>query len=471
MVEGGLTLIAFALSCAWPSMGSRLYTFIERSFVRLARNHRASVVTVGASALLLRLALLPLFPIPKPFIPNDFSFLLAADTFASGRLSNPTPAMWMHFESIHISMQPTYVSMYFPAQGLLLAASKVVTGNPWYGLLLASALMCAALCWMLQAWLPAGWALLGGLLAVLRLGLFSYWVNTYSGGGVIAALGGALVLGALPRLRKTTRLRYGLILAVGLVLLMMTRPYEGLLLSLPVIFVLVRWMAGPARRIGTAKRLRLVAFPGTLIIAAAAWMAYYNHQAFGKATTPPYSVNRATYAVAPYYVWQAQKPAPVYRHAVMQHFYEHEELDQFKRIHSWKGYLPWTLVKALGALNFFAGMALLPALLMVRRAFSDRRVRFLACCLMIMLAGMLIQNYFIPHYAAPFTAAIYALGLQSMRHLRHWKADLVAGASRASTGRSMVRAMVTVCLIMGVLRAFAAPLHLHYPNGLSRTGT
>jgi hypothetical protein len=361
-------------------------------------------------------------------------------------------------------MQPTYVSMYFPAQGLLLAAGKVLTGNAWYGLLFASALMCAALCWMLQAWLPARWALLGGLLAVLRLGLFSYWVNTYSGGGVLAALAGALVLGALPRLMKTRRLRYGLVLAAGFGLLLLTRPYEGMLLSLPVVFVIGRWMTGVRRTMGTTRLVQLTAAPLTLVIAVAAWMAYYNHQAFGKATTPPYSVNRSTYAVAPYYVWQSQRPAPVYHHAVMQHFYEHEELDQFKRIHSWRGFVPWTLVKGLGALNFFAGMALLPLLPMLRRALLDRRMRFLTYCLVVMLAGMLIQNYFIPHYAAPFTAVIYALVLQCMRHLRLWNAGSAADGKRAPAGTTIVRALVTVCLLMGVLRAFAAPLHFALPE-------
>ena len=59
--------------------------------------------------------------------------------------------MWPHFESIHITMYPTYASMYFPAQGLLLAAGKVLLGHPWFGLLIVDGLMCAALCWMLEA--------------------------------------------------------------------------------------------------------------------------------------------------------------------------------------------------------------------------------------------------------------------------------------------------------------------------------
>ncbi len=53
---------------------------------------------------------------------------------------------------------------------------------------------------------------------MFRIGLFSYWINTYSGGGASSALGGALVLGALPRLLKTGRFRYGMLMAVGIVI-------------------------------------------------------------------------------------------------------------------------------------------------------------------------------------------------------------------------------------------------------------
>ncbi len=65
------------------------------------------------------------------------------------------------------------------------------------------------------SWLPPGWALLGGLIAVLRIGLFSYWINSYTGGAAIGALGGALVLGALPRLMKSVTIRDGLLLDSG----------------------------------------------------------------------------------------------------------------------------------------------------------------------------------------------------------------------------------------------------------------
>lgn len=233
---------------------------------------------------------------------NDFSFLLAADTFSSGRLTNPTPAMWVHFETMHVTMKPTYMSMYFPSQGLVMAVSKVLFGHPWYGVLIVTALMCSAICWMLQAWLPPTWALLGGVLAILRLGLFSYWIDSYSGAGSIAALGGALLLGALPRFMKTPRLRYGLLMATGVILLGTSRLYEGMLLCLPVLCYLIWRMLFGRNRPTTGVLIRGTAIPLALIVVAGAWMGYYNYRVFGSPTTLPYTVNRVQYAMAPYFV-------------------------------------------------------------------------------------------------------------------------------------------------------------------------
>jgi hypothetical protein len=456
MIEGSLTVVTIAMAFCWPWLGSGYFSRIERAFGRLARKQGLAVAVVGATALVLRLAILPLCPIPLPFAPNDFSFLLASDTFASGRLTNPTPAMWVHFESIHISMTPTYMSMYFPAQGLVLAAGKVLFGHPWYGLLLVSALMCAAICWMLQAWLPPTWALLGGMIAVLHLGLFSYWINTYHAGGSIGALGGALVLGALPRFMKDVRVRDSLLLAVGVVLLAMSRPFEGIILCLPVAVVLGRWMFFGKNRPSAAVLFRRTAVPLALIVAIGAWMADYDYRAFGSPLTLPYTINRNMYAMAPYFVWQSQRPAPAYRHAAMRDFYYAGELRGLEKFHTLSGYVSESLVKAMRGVLFYSGIALLLPLIMMRRVLMDRRIRFLVWCVVVLMAGMAIEIFLLPHYLAPFTAAFYAIGLQAMRHLRLWNPE------GRPVGLAMVRLTVAFCFALAGLRLYAGPLHFRF---------
>ncbi len=463
LIEGSLTAIAFAVAFALPRLGSSWFARIERAFSRLACRKRLSVFAVGVTALLLRLAILPFCPIPLPFVQDDFSFLLSANTFALGRLANPTPAMWVHFESIQITLQPTYVSMYFPAQGLILAAGKVVFGHPWFGLLLINALMCAAFCWMLQAWLPPKWALLGGVIAILRISLFSYWINTYSGGGAVAALGGALLLGGLPRFIRHTRLRDSLLMAVGAGILALSRPYEGLLLCLLAAILLARWIFFGKRRPSLALVARRTALPLVIVLAAVAWLGYYDYRAFGNPRTLPYTVDRAEYAAAPYFIWQSPRPLPVYRHAVIRDFYVNQELGSAMHLHTPGGFIAETFFfKPLRMLLFFAGFALLPPLIMLRRAFLDRRIRFLVICIVIVYCAVIVETWLIPHYFAAITPAFYALGLQMMRHLRQWK----PGGSPVGLG--LQRFVVTLCIALAALRLVAEPLHIglaKWPSG------
>ncbi len=117
-----------------------------------------------------------------------------------------------------------------------------------------------------------------------------------------------------------------------------------------------------------------------------------------------------------------------------------------------------TLLKPLKALLFFAGIALLPPLIMLRRVLLDRRIRFLVVCVVILMAGMLVELWLFPHYLAPFTAAFYAIGLQAMRHLRLWKPE------GQPAGTAIVRLLVTLCLLLAGLRLFAGPLHFKLAN-------
>jgi len=456
LIEAGLTVVSIALALALPRFGSSAFAPLVRGFHRLAVRKRLSVASVGAAALLLRLAILPLCPIPLPFVQDDFSFLLAADTFASGRLTNPPPVMWQHFESVQITMQPTYMSMYFPAQGLILAAGKLLFGHPWFGLLLVNALMCAALCWMLQAWLPPPWALLGGVLAILRISLFSYWINTYSGAGSIACLGAALVLGALPRItRRGARPRDCLILASGIAILGLSRPFEGLLLCLPVLFVLVRWMLAGSNRPPAAALLGRSLVPLALIVAAVAWLGYYDARAFGNPLTLPYSADREAYAVAPYWIWQSPRPEPVYRHPMMRDFYVGVELPYANRLHTVAGFLSETLLfKPLRALLFFSGVLFLPLIVMTRHVLLDRRIRFLVVCTALVVCGVLLETWLIPHYWAAITPALYAIGLQAMRHLRQVR------LSGQPAGAALLRFSLLSCVILTGIRLCADPFNL-----------
>ncbi|HTW66053.1 MAG TPA: hypothetical protein VME17_15610 [Bryobacteraceae bacterium] len=417
-----------------------------RAWVKLAYQRKTAVAVVFFSALAIRAALLPVLPVPHPEVTDEFSQLLLADTLAHGRLTNPTHPMWPHFESIHIIQKPTYNSDYFPGPAAILSLG-MRAGHPWIAVWLLCAAMCAAFCWMLQAWAPPAWALFGALLAVVRFDIASYWINSYYG-GCLAALGGALILGAYPRFLKKPSILLSLVLAFGIIAVGYSRPFEGLAVCVPVIVAL-----GIAFR----KRLRVYAMciPATaLVLAAIAGLLVYCKAVTGDPFRTPYAVNQAAYGWPLGLPWFHARDVKL-RDVEMQRYYDYER-EAHDRNSSLLGELKHSTQKAQTLWRFYLGPALSIPLVMLPAVWRSRRLRllFLAAGGTLLLA--LIQFVSLPHYAAPAAAAILAILVECMRRLHRFRHN------GRPIGLQLVLAAPAIMLVILAVRITLQEAHLPF---------
>ena len=331
----------------------------------------------------------------------------------------------------------------------MLATGQVLGGHPIVGIWISTGLASAAICWMLLAWLPSWWAVLGGLLAALNPIILLDWGQHYWGGAV-ALIGGALVFGALRRIMRQPRAAYALLMGVGVAILANSRPYEGLLVSLPVAVLLLTWMVGkngPAPYVS----IRCIVLPivGVLAVTAGA-MAYYNWRVTGDALRMPYQIHQATYAVSPIFLWLQPWPEPVYHHKVMRDFYSDWELKPYMERRS-APHL-WMFYQGLGRFSSLPyPLVLIVPLVTLSLILRDRWSRFALLTCTVLSAGLIVNAYFLMHYAAPMAGLVFALTLQALRLLRLWRWRVW------QTGRLVVWAILIIC-VTGSAVAFAHKL-------------
>jgi hypothetical protein len=435
-------------ACAWfaPRLGEPFFRKVERAAGKFAAHRALSCASVALAVLLIRLVLLPLWPIPKPYIYDEFGYILQSDTFASGRLTNPPHPLAPFFESIYVLQYPTYSSKFPPGQGLMLAVGQVIFGHPWFGVWLSCGLLAAALCWALQGWLPPGWALFGAIVAG-PLCISSYWMNSFWGGAV-TAIGGALVVGAYPRLGRSRLAAW--VLALGAVLLMYTRPFEGCLLLAPVFLMLL------GKHIGWRDWSAIV----LIGVLGAAWLGYYNYRVTGSPTRLPYVEYDRQYPSTPHVNILPLPPPHQFAHL------DFTLMDRWER-EAWadarsSGFFAARFKKVYDMFGVFLGSPLLlvPIALFGRNLVSAPRLRLLWWSLLSGAVAVAIGIQYYQHYAAPILIVFLILTVQAFRHLR------VFEYSGKPLGRFLCRAIPA-----GMLLAAGGHqvLQLYRPGTLEQT--
>jgi hypothetical protein len=396
--------VLLAAVCGWFA-ARRVDRLVARPWsTRLGDGARAALLAALAFG---AAALSAWYRPPLPAVHDEASYLLAADTFARGRLTNPSPPSPAHFETFHVVVEPTYQSKYPPAQGLVLALGQVLFGHPLAGVWLGAAACAAAMAYALRALVGPGVATVFGLLAAARFASTGYWAQSYWGGAVAAAAGALVVGGALRIVRAPRSGAVGVTgaacaLGVGSGVLALTRPYEGLVLA-AVAHVLVAVALLRARGTRPAPELAQAALAWLApLVLALGFLAGYNRAVTGDVATLPYVLHEERYAAAPNFLVQEPIERPRYRHPEFERLWAGWVLAEYER----RRESTWVAVagEKLAVLGpFFVGWVWLPFFLvgcLVRAGAGSRA--FVAAGFL----ALLVETFDSPHYAAPFTAAV-----------------------------------------------------------------
>ena len=428
---------------------------IEAVWTQIARRRVFSCVLIAALTLVVRLALLRVDPKPEPRQHDEFAYILGGETFAKGRLANPTPPLWRFFETRYINMQPTYVSKYPPAQSAFLALGIRLFGHPWYGVVISVALMCGCLCWMLQGWLPPQYALLGGLFAFFQFGVTHYWMDSYWGGAV-AAMGGSLVFGALPRLARHGQASAACAAGLGTAILANSRPFEGLVMVLLTFVALSWWTRG---HFAVWLRPKVLLPLAVILLSTATAMAYYNFKTTGSPTTLAYTINIQRYQAVGFF-WMLPPFPPrhrEYRDPLMRYDWEVGDVNDYKQVRHNPALAVGNVYRSFRQLlGDGAGLILLFLIACAIPLAGIGPLRLTFGLVLLFFAAMTLSRVTYPHYLAPVVGALFVLAMSGLELLH----------SRSSSG-VLVASIVTLAgtlFICDSVQTFFT--HYRYPTNI-----
>jgi hypothetical protein len=264
------------------------------------------------------------------------------------------------------------------------------------------------------------------LLAVFRIALLSYWMNSYWGGSV-TALAGALALGSIVRIFRPegssrARMLLASLFAVSLLMLATSRPYEGFAFALP----LLAYFGYGVVRLAVKRRAELV----TILVPVAsigliglACMGHYNRRTTGDPLLLPHLLNERTYSPLPLFFFQSTKKDFRFRDPVFEKFYSvTEEEYGYQPARSASGIVALEAKRIMSDWFFYVGPALsFPVLLGMLATLWQRRLWIVTAAGLSTAIALALCIYTMPHYAAPATVVIYILAVEGLRQLWNLK--------------------------------------------------
>lgn len=398
--------------------------------------------------------------LPVPRVHDEFAYLLQAETFASGRLTNPTPPHHAFLETFHVIMEPTYTAKYFPGQALPLALGFLL-GLPIVGVWLTGLGLVPLGIEIFRRFGNLFCACLVTLFVYVQFFLLMYFGHTYWGGSFFMLCGGLMLLAAL-LWRERRHTAAGILFGVGAGFCLLTRPYEGFFwgaacLAYPAISSWLNRQKTERPIARGAGRSALVAL--AILAVFAAGLLLYNRAVTGSCFSLPYTAYGEEYWPSHRdFIWQdppittVDKPQrfndfnSTYLHFNRMstgEFIGNGLFHCFRMIRWILPYCTWVLV--------------LP--FVVYRAFR-RDVRGLSLLLFIVilpLPCMLTSNNYFMHYYAPWVwigGVFYAL-------LLSWCLGI---ETRQQYGWGFVKRAVPVILLLAVTTHAAAAMSRDDPR-------
>ncbi len=405
-------------------------------------------------------AALSLYIQPSPRIHDEFSYMLAADTLLHGRLANPTPPAWEALQSFHTVMQPSYASKYPIGSGLQVAIGWLLLGTPLASSWLAAALLTVCVTWMLAGVLPKQWAALGGLLISLSPFIQLAWSQSLLN-GFVPASGSALLLGGVLRLRRRVVFSNAFASGMGIGILAISRPFEGLCCTL--ICASLLWLAWNKHRLQRrwwmAAQVSASAFAP--ILAAIVLIASHNHAVTGDWRKMPYQSHESQYGVAPLFVFSSPRlENTVKRTGLPEVFHDYHAVDSLNWYRHRIGVRGW-LQGVSDASRELTKMSFPFAAVLAVSGFGWTRYRLtrsLLGAIALQIAASACVCWVYSHYLAPILPWILLLSLigirQSLRRRTRFQYHIV----RWSIATVLTLQVACIVMFAGVAQGNEAEL-------------